>query len=205
MGTDNSYQHSCRGLPSGWPNKRVKPHSQLLNITILKFNCPVLLDLLFQYWSPRRVNAGFIIKNVCILTRVRKYDERKPEFLGNPLGFALGISLGLRLYFMVYPSSCHNTDTVFHLFLMIYWRLYCSTPGSQFPLSPSWTEAVLGHWQLPVVPQLLGVRYPVVRRTWTFFFFYKVTSKGTQWGIYWGNRTQWGAQEQSLGTQWREQ
>ena len=28
------------------------------------------------------------------------------------MGFALGISLGLRLYFTVYPSSRHNTDTV---------------------------------------------------------------------------------------------
>ena len=33
--------------------------------------------------------------------------------LGNPLGFALGIALGLKLYFIVHPSSCHNTDTVF--------------------------------------------------------------------------------------------
>ena len=28
------------------------------------------------------------------------------------MGSALGISLGLRLYFTVYPSSRHNTDTV---------------------------------------------------------------------------------------------
>ena len=32
--------------------------------------------------------------------------------LGNPSGSALGISLGLRLYFTVYPSFCHNTDTL---------------------------------------------------------------------------------------------
>ena len=30
---------------------------------------------LYQYWSPRKVNAGFVIENVCILTRVRKYNE----------------------------------------------------------------------------------------------------------------------------------
>ena len=31
---------------------------------------------------------------------------------GNPLGSALAIFLSLRLYFTVYPSSHHNTDTV---------------------------------------------------------------------------------------------
>ena len=33
------------------------------------------------------------------------YDEIEPEPSGNLLGFALGISFGLRLYFTVYPSS----------------------------------------------------------------------------------------------------
>ena len=32
--------------------------------------------------------------------------------LENPPGSALGICLGFRLYFTVYLSSCHNTDTV---------------------------------------------------------------------------------------------
>ena len=36
-----------------------------------------------------------------------------------PLGSALGISLGLRLYFTVYPSSCHNIDTVYMLVYII--------------------------------------------------------------------------------------
>ena len=30
----------------------------------------------------------------------------------NPPGSALGLSLVLRLYFIIYPSSCHNTDPV---------------------------------------------------------------------------------------------
>ena len=38
---------------------------------------------LFQYWSP-----------------------------GRSMLESLGLSLGLRLYFIVYPSSCHNTDSV---------------------------------------------------------------------------------------------
>jgi hypothetical protein len=29
-----------------------------------------------------------------------------------PLGSALGISYVLGLYFIVYPSSCHGTDTI---------------------------------------------------------------------------------------------
>ena len=70
-------------------------HSQLLNIMILKFYPPVLHNLLGN------------------ISRIaRKYDEIEPQPSGNPLGFALGISLGLRLYFIVYPSSHHNTDTV---------------------------------------------------------------------------------------------
>ena len=32
--------------------------------------------------------------------------------LRNPSGFAPKISLGLRLYFTIYPSSRHNTDTI---------------------------------------------------------------------------------------------
>ena len=63
--------------------------------------------------SSRKVNAGVVIENICIVTRVWMYDGIQPQPLGNPLGFALGISLGLRLYFIVYPSSIHhNTDTV---------------------------------------------------------------------------------------------
>ena len=33
----------------------------------------------------------------------------------NLLGSALGISLVLRLYFIVYPSFCHKTDTMLQL------------------------------------------------------------------------------------------
>ena len=52
------------------------------------------------------------IENVCNMTQVGVYGEIWPEPSGNPLGSAHGISLVLRLYFTVHPSSCHNTDTV---------------------------------------------------------------------------------------------
>ena len=45
------------------------------------------------------------------MTQVGIYGEIQPEPLGNPLGSALRISLVLRLYFTVYPSSRHNTDS----------------------------------------------------------------------------------------------
>ena len=46
------------------------------------------------------------------MTQVGIYDKIKLEPSGNPLGSALMISLVLRLYFTVYPTSRHNTDTV---------------------------------------------------------------------------------------------
>ena len=42
------------------------------------------------------------------MTRVGIYSDIQPE----PSGSALGISLMLRLYFTVYPSSYHYTDTM---------------------------------------------------------------------------------------------
>ena len=54
------------------------------------------------------------IENVCILTQVGIYGEINPEPSGNSLGAALRISLLLRLYFTVHPSSRHNTNTVHH-------------------------------------------------------------------------------------------
>ena len=56
-----------------------------------------------------------VIENGCIVTRVRVYDEILPEPSGNPSGSVLGISFGLRQYFIVYPSSRHNTVTVYSL------------------------------------------------------------------------------------------
>ena len=38
------------------------------------------------------------------------YNEIKPEPEGNPEGKAQGFSRGLRLYFIVFPDSSHNTD-----------------------------------------------------------------------------------------------
>ena len=48
------------------------------------------------------------------MTEVGVY-EILPEPEGNPAGSALGISFGLRQYFIVYPSSRHNTVTVQYL------------------------------------------------------------------------------------------
>ena len=48
----------------------------------------------------------------CILMRGGVYDEISPEPSGNPSGSAIGVSLGLRRYFIVYPSSRHNTVTL---------------------------------------------------------------------------------------------
>ena len=73
-----------------------------------------------------------MIENDCIVTRVGVYDEISPEPSGNPSGSALRISLGLRRYFIVYPSSRHNTVTIYY-----WWRnvcVHCKTP-----------EAVLTH------------------------------------------------------------
>ena len=47
------------------------------------------------------------------MTRVGLYDEISPEPSQNPSGSTLGISLGLRRYSIVYPSSRHNTVTGF--------------------------------------------------------------------------------------------
>ena len=52
-----------------------------------------------------------VIENYCIVTWVGGYDEILPETSGNPSGSALRISLGLRQYFIVHPSSRHNTVT----------------------------------------------------------------------------------------------
>ena len=78
-------------------------HMEILLSSIAQFTWqyfPVLLNLLFfpllpscqnntenqlfQYWSPRKVSAWFLIENVCIVTRVRKY------------AWALGKSLSIR-------------------------------------------------------------------------------------------------------------
>ena len=103
-------------------------HCRLLNIKILKFNSLVLVTLLgniFPYWhygntiASCRSNTESQLssidlqgRSVCIATQVRKPVEVQPELSGNTSGHAIGISLGLRLYFIVYPSSPHNTDSI---------------------------------------------------------------------------------------------
>ena len=67
---------------------------------------PILLSQEGHYCT------GIVIESVCIVTQVGIYREIYPEPSGNHSGFALGISFGLRLYFTLYPSSRHNTDTV---------------------------------------------------------------------------------------------
>ena len=54
-----------------------------------------------------------VIENDCIVTRIGVYNEISPEPSGNPSVSGLGISLGLRRYFIIYPYSRHNTVTVF--------------------------------------------------------------------------------------------
>ena len=52
------------------------------------------------------------IEKVCIMTQVGIYGEIKPKPSRNPLGSAHGISLMLRLYFTIYISSRHSTNTI---------------------------------------------------------------------------------------------
>ena len=53
----------------------------------------------------------------------KKKEEKLNKFhakawaLGKSPSIALGISLELRLYFTVYPSSCHKTDTILQTIL----------------------------------------------------------------------------------------
>ena len=72
-----------------------------------------ILDFLSR-GSPntRKYSLVEVIENDCIVTRVGVYDEISPEPSGNTSGSALGIALGLRRYFIVYSSSCHNTVTL---------------------------------------------------------------------------------------------
>merc|ERR1712127_426641 len=51
--------------------------------------------------------------NVCIRTQVRISYETWPEPSEVPSGCALGNFLGLRPYFIGYPSSRPNTDTIY--------------------------------------------------------------------------------------------
>ena len=46
------------------------------------------------------------------------------------MGFALGISFGLKLYFTVYHSSRHNTDTEYGFVNQF---CYCSSGDKEFP------------------------------------------------------------------------
>ena len=64
-----------------------------------------LLQLVQHMPLQQQINSQV---NVNVCTPVGIYYEIQPEPSGNPSGSALG----LRLYFTVYLSSCHNTDTV---------------------------------------------------------------------------------------------
>ena len=60
-----------------------------------------------------------VIENDCIVTLVGVYDKILPEPGGNLSGSTLGISLGLTQYFIVYPSSRHNTFTVYSIYIQL--------------------------------------------------------------------------------------
>ena len=65
---------------------------------------------LFQYCPIRKDNTRSITYNY-IRTQVGIYGEFQHKPSENPSGSAHGISFMLRVYFTVYPSSRHNTDT----------------------------------------------------------------------------------------------
>ena len=69
-------------------------HSQLLNIIILKFNCPVLLDLLGNIFS------------YCPAAKLCPWDF--PQAI-----------------YILYPSFCHNTDTVLQSIALYYTVIHC--------------------------------------------------------------------------------
>ena len=70
-----------------------------------------ILRILFKYCSTRKDIMEY--ENVCIMTQVGIYGEIQPDPSGNPLCSNIWISLVLKLQFTVYPSSCHNTDTIY--------------------------------------------------------------------------------------------
>ena len=89
----------------------------LLNVIILKLNSPVLLNLL-----PYCQAVGAIRKSTIPILISQDgqcwscnweclYCDSSQNIRWNR-AWALGKSLGLRLYFIVYPSSRHKTDTV---------------------------------------------------------------------------------------------
>ena len=94
-----------------------------------------------------------VIENDCIVTSVRVYNEISPEPSENPTVSALGISLGLRQYFIVYPSSRHNT--VISISDTVYQIVSHSIPDSPILCSPH-SSALPCHWlytePCPVLP-----------------------------------------------------
>ena len=100
-------------------------HSQLLNITILKFNSPVLLKILGNIYRTAQLSKQYGESTLPVLIPKEGqcwicnweclYCDLSQEIRWNiawALGKSLVISLGLRLYFIVYPSSRHNTDII---------------------------------------------------------------------------------------------
>ena len=84
----------------------------------MKFTSPLLLNLLgniFPYCPAveaiRRINSSSIDLPGRQMLDLQLRMSSLWLKSGNFWGFVLGISLGLRLYFIVYPSSRHNTNT----------------------------------------------------------------------------------------------
>ena len=64
--------------------------------------CPSQYEKILQAHGANRRKYWLVeeIENDCIVTQVGVYNEISPEPSGNPSAFTLGISLGLRQYFI---------------------------------------------------------------------------------------------------------
>ena len=99
----------------------------------------------------RKDNAGGLIEKACIVTWVGIYNESLKAW-------ALGKSLRLRLYFIVYPSSRHNIYSIHALGLV---------PDST--LEDIWTKGSFTHFineeavyrTAPATPGLLIITKPL--------------------------------------------
>ena len=107
-------------------------HYQLLSITLLKFNSSVLLNLQGNI-SPYCLAVEAISYGESTLPIMNSqegqcwscnwecvYCDSSQETQWN-IAWALGISFWLMLYFIVYPSSRHNTYTYIYKVEKIWW------------------------------------------------------------------------------------
>ena len=69
----------------------------------------IMMVALGQLWSGKGSGPDRPLV-LAILKILYLYCDERRDVRWNPLGFALGISLGLRLYFIVFFDWNHNTD-----------------------------------------------------------------------------------------------